>query len=453
MTRKHILLLILIIIIPFFGKSQDRLSFTEVEQKTIDLYYTSQWDSLIIVGNIGLKSGHDYFYLRLRMGVAYFYQEKYTKAITQLEKARSYNSQDDFTNSYLYLSYKYSGRTADAEAIGKILSDTLKTQPMFKKTPLFSGAYLEFGVSPSSNYTPTPLPRTSENVYETSTKSNTLNYGFIGLTNQLTSWLTVFYGYTSLGTSATKTTFEKQLPPLIPKLITTESDIIVTQNQFYVNPRIRLAKGLVLATYFHKINNKSVLQKGSMASTDTTLLFNDGILGISLEKYYRNFVFVGEVSNNNLNNTNHLQTSIGVTWFPLSNLNLYFSTMYSANSAKGPARLFPTNYDKSKSFYLLKAGGKLTGKLWGEVAYYGGNIQDSQIANGFLFFNTPNKYTMMTNATLTLVLKKIKVSLKYQYSSLTSDKESAKMTTPNIIEYSNYSFQKQTITGGLLWNF
>jgi hypothetical protein len=127
--------------------------------------------------------------------------------------------------------------------------------------------------------------------------------------------------------------------------------------------------------------------------------------------------------------------------------------MYSTNNAKGPARLFPVNYDKSKSFYLLKAGGKLTGKLWGEVAYYGGNIQDSQIANGFLFFNTPNKYTMMSNATLTLVLNKIKVSLKYQYSSLTSLKESATLALPNTINYSNYSFQQQTITGGLLWNF
>jgi hypothetical protein len=211
--------------------------------------------------------------------------------------------------------------------------------------------------------------------------------------------------------------------------------------------------GLIVAPYFHKINNKSLLQNGSSTSTDTTLSFNDGILGISLEKYYHNFVIIGEVSNNKLNNTNHLQTSLGLTWFPFSNLNFYLSTMYSANKTKGDSLKVQPNYQKSKAFYLLKIGGKLSRKLWGEVAYYGGNIQDSQIANGFLFFNTPNKFTMMANATLMLVLNKFKISLRYQYSGLQGVKESAKETSPNQLDNSIYSFSQQTITGGLLWNF
>jgi tetratricopeptide (TPR) repeat protein len=449
-----IYIFLLFISVPFFGKAQDTINFVDLDQQTAQYYFSSQWDSVISVGKVGLKNGHDYFYLRLRMGVAYFYQGKFTKAITQLEKARSFNDQDDFTNSYLYLSYKYAGRPADAEVLERKLSDTLKKQPLFKKTPLFSGTYLEFGFSPASNYNPTPIPfGNTTNFYESSTKNNALKYGFVGLTNQITPWLSIFYGYTSLSTSATKYAYEKQLPPLMPKLNTTISDILVSQNQFYLNPRIRLAKGLILATYYHKINNTSVLKKGSTNSTDTTLTFNDGILGVSLEKYFRNFVFVGEISNNKLNNTNHLQTSIAATWFPLSNLNFYLSTMYCSNNAKGPASKFPANYDKSKTFYMMKIGGKLKGKLWGEAAYYGGNIQDSQLANGFLVFSSPNKFTMMTNATLMLVFNKIKVSLKYQYSNLSSTKTFTKITSQNQLEYSNFTFSQQTITGGLLWNF
>lgn len=445
-------ILFLLIAISFWGKSQDTLNFVNIEQQTAQYYFAAQWDSLIIVGNEGLEIGYDYFYLRLRLGVAYYYQGKYSKAIIHLEKARLFNTQDEFANSYLYLSYKYMGRNADAEIIGKTLSDTLRTQPLFKKTPLFSGAYIELGFSPASTYVPTILAKNSPNLSESSTKNNALQYGFVGLINQVTPWLSLFYGYTSLSTSLTKTTYEKQIPPFTPKLNTTLSDISVNQQQFYINPRIRIARGLVVSTYYQKINISSVLQ-GNPPKADTTITFNDGILGISLEKYYRNFVFNGEISNNKLNNINHLQMQLGASWYPLFNQNFYLCANYASNSAKGNAANFSPTYEKRKSFFTVKAGGKLLKNLWGETAYYGGNVQDSQIANGFLFFNTPNNIKMMANATLTVVLNKIKISLKYQFANQTSTKESSTIMNPTTINYSTYSFNQQTITGGLLWNF
>lgn len=449
---------LIIVILLLFGISpafcQDTISFSEVDQKTMQHYYASQWDSVILVGNRGVDAGHDYFYLRVRIGIAYFYQSNYAKAIQHLEKARKYNSTDEFTNSYLYLSYKYMGRSADAEMMGRKLSDTLRSTALFKKPKFFSGFYTELGYSPTTNYSPTPLSRQSPYFTETSTKNNAMTYGFVGLTNQVTPWMTLFYGVTSLGTSLTKYTYENipPLPPLPPKLKTTTTDLTIKMLQFYINSRIRLARGWILIPYYHAIslNGSSGTVTKPRRMDTTSFNSRDAIMGIGFEKYYRNLVFSGEVSSNRFSNKSHLQLQTGVTWFPLSNQNLYLNGAVTYNMAQGVDSLFPPNYEKNKLYVTGKIGGKLFSKLWGETTIYGGNIQDSQIGNGYLFFSNPSSYTMMANATLTLYLKKLKISLKYQFAGLNGTKLSYITTNPITSEF---SFNQQTITGGLLWNF
>lgn len=453
--RKLLLTVTLLLgITPLF--SQDPISFSEVDQQTMQHYFASQWDSVILVGNNGIDAGHDYFYLRVRLGVAYFNQSNFAKAIQHLEKARKFNPSDEFANSYLYLSYKYMGRFADAEMMGSKLSDTLRTNELFKKRPFFSGLYTEIGYSPTCSYTPTPLAKESEFEKESSTKNNLLSYGFIGLNNQVTPWMTLFYGVTSLGTSVTKYTYENlpPLPPLPPKIKTTTTDLSIKMLQFYINCRIRVSRGLIIIPYYHAISSSGSSVENIRPRRMDTTSFNsrDAIMGIGFEKYYRNLVFLGEVSSNRFSNKSHLQLQTGITWFPRSNQNLYLNGAVTYNMAQGADSLSTPNADLNNLYVSGKIGGKLFSKLWGETAFYGGNIQNSQIGNGYLFFSTPNNYTMMGNATLTLILKKVKLSLKYQYAGLTGTKESFKPTDTNPIT-SEFSFYQQTITGGLLWNF
>lgn len=446
-----IYIFLLLISVSFLGRAQDTINFVDLDQQTTQHYYASQWDSVILVGKLGLKNGHDYFYLRVRMGIAYFYQEKYTKAITQLEKARSFNDQDDFTNSYLYLSYKYSGRVADAEVLERKLSDTLRAQPLFEKTPFFSGMYTEVGYSPTTSYTPIPLAKESDYFKETSAKNNSLKYAFVGLTNQVTPWMTLFYGITSLGTSLTKYTYQKQLPPLLPKLTSTNLNIKLFQ--FYLNSRIRICRGLIITPFYHSISmsgSSGVTTRPRQIDT-SSFKSKDAIMGVGFEKQYRNFVFSSEVSNNRFNEIKHLQLQAGITWFPYFNQNLYLYGAFTYNTTEKIDSQFPPFYEPNKLYITAKVGGKLFSKLWGETAFYGGNIQDSQIGNGYLFFSNPSSYTMVANATLNLILSKVKISLKYQYAGLKGLKESFISDSNSIT--SQFLFNQQTITGGLLWSF
>ena len=101
---------------------KNAIEFTTVENGTLKYFNSGQFDSLIIVGKAALKNKLDYFYLRYRMGYAYFNKNRFRQAAKQFEKARQFNSLDESTLLYLYYSYKYSGNEAEAMTMSKNIS-------------------------------------------------------------------------------------------------------------------------------------------------------------------------------------------------------------------------------------------------------------------------------------------------------------------------------------------
>ncbi len=53
---------------------------------TYQYYLEQKWDSIIIIGKQAIKSDIDFYYLRYRMGRAYFQTENYALAILNFEK-------------------------------------------------------------------------------------------------------------------------------------------------------------------------------------------------------------------------------------------------------------------------------------------------------------------------------------------------------------------------------
>jgi len=70
--------------------------------QTYQLYNEENWYQLTEVGQEAVKNGLDYFYLRIRMGIAYFHLKNYRKAATHLEKALDFNGADASALEYLY---------------------------------------------------------------------------------------------------------------------------------------------------------------------------------------------------------------------------------------------------------------------------------------------------------------------------------------------------------------
>jgi tetratricopeptide (TPR) repeat protein len=127
--------LYLIVFSLFFLKSfsQEKIDATQIETQTLEFYNNKNWNSLIAVGNVAIKNGSDYFYLRMRVGIAYYEQKNYCLAIEHFSKAVEFNTTDDLANEYLYYSHIFLGKEEEARKLSAAFSTELKEKLGLKK--------------------------------------------------------------------------------------------------------------------------------------------------------------------------------------------------------------------------------------------------------------------------------------------------------------------------------
>ena len=65
--------------------------------KTYQNFIDGDWDLLIQEGNQALKQGLDFYYLRYRLGVAYYMKKNYIKALKHFEQADFYYAKAYFS--------------------------------------------------------------------------------------------------------------------------------------------------------------------------------------------------------------------------------------------------------------------------------------------------------------------------------------------------------------------
>ena len=75
--KNHITLLFFLVAISN-GIAQDSLNSASVEQKSYQLYVDKNWSELIKFGKIAIHNGFDYYYLQLRVGIAYYEKKNYS---------------------------------------------------------------------------------------------------------------------------------------------------------------------------------------------------------------------------------------------------------------------------------------------------------------------------------------------------------------------------------------
>lgn len=121
---RYIILVFSVLQVSLFAqKSKD---FTYVDSLTYSYYKSGNWDSLIKLGNEAIRSNIDYKYLRQRLGYAYFVNGNYSTARINFEKAKSWDSYDQFTLEYLYYSCLNTGKSEYTGIAVKNFSPELK---------------------------------------------------------------------------------------------------------------------------------------------------------------------------------------------------------------------------------------------------------------------------------------------------------------------------------------
>ena len=248
--RNCFTVLFFVLIFNSIANSQDDLNIDSVDNKSSYLFQNKKWDELISFGNKALKRNVETYFLRVRLGVAYFKKENYFNAIPEFERAVEIGYQDENVLEYLYNSYLKTGRTEDAAYIFSSFSESGKNRikPLNNSFAenIFTGIEYEFSNDESRN-TNTDLDG-NENKYGEQTILRNSILVTAGLNQLPIDRMNIFYDYTYFNSGKTKIIMRNN-----EKI---SDDYQEIQNRFYNRFDILAANGLVISPAGHYISKK-----------------------------------------------------------------------------------------------------------------------------------------------------------------------------------------------------
>ncbi len=421
--------------------AQKTINYPTIDRITYSQYMKGSWKELIKTGKTALKNDVDFYYLQVRMGIAYYELKKYRKAIPYFEKSRKSNRTNELVNEYLYYSYLFSGRENDARKLTKELSAELKTKLGVKVNPIISAISLDFRTENFDDY---QAKNITGGLLEQDVR-NDYSYFSFGINhliknNQKFSWS---YSRINIGT----TVFD------IDDLNDQVADNIdLDQNEFYFNYQNQLNYGLNLMIAANILNIGSTSSVtvasggpgqggGGMVTIDTRLATTEVVGFLALRKDLANVKIGLNTSISNIDNNMQIQPGIDFTWYPLSNTNIYLATNASY-------RLEKTNNQWNNEPIIKQAIGFRLLSFYFEPSITYGNIINYTEQNAFIINNDndviSDRYEFLVYGSL--VENRLNLFVKYQNYFKTN-------TYLLNGESNEISYQNQTITGGIKWSF
>ena len=378
--------IIALILFSYLGSyAQVIIDFAWYDKHTYQLYQEKSWTRLIELGHSAIKDGHDFFYLRMRLGIAYYEQEKYRSAITQFEKALKFNN-DPIAAEYLYFSYKLSGRLMDANLVYAKYKNQLSAREISGTNGFITGIYAETGLKILS-------PGNAE--------YGNLLYVHAGAEQQLGSRINLYHGFMHYS----QNTYQyESVPGYGPGgIVQVETKRKYVQNEYYFRALIPVIKGLHLIGSLHTQAITDTIQYSNFAYTaglSSSLSFLDLSLAYGSSR-------IGGIY--------HHQTSAGLTFYPVMNQNFYLQSILTYHNTE----------EVSNFIFYQKIGLRTGEKTWFE--FYGsfGDMRNVQEFDGFFVYNINNHLNTRIGVTgIFLIGKKVKLVVGYtneNYTELDTD--------------------------------
>jgi hypothetical protein len=405
--------------------------FAHYDSITWNQYRQKEWKALNDSAKKAFSQGINYYYLRMRAGIAHFERKNYLKALSQFKKASLLNNIDPLVKEYIFYSLLYSGRRADALLFYYNNISALESRVQFQKKAIKS-------ISIDATYQMTTEQDPQFNVEENTTGSQIIPQNFYTagffIDHELSKRLILFHGgsflrknnYTLSQISASSETFNR----------------FINQYQYYGGLGINTEAGIYITTAFHflKYNSASTGLSGLNLGTET----GTHLIRISALKPFSLFKTTAGFTYSKLNHGTQYQGDISIIYFPLANLDFYLSGNYYLINENLP------DQNKIRSAYRTTLGFKIIDHVWTEADYFWGEIKNMSVNEAYIVYN--GLETINRKADLSLIVPGnnitfiIKASLINYSSKFFLD--SGFETEINTLNFNSLSF-----TGGIKWTF
>jgi len=468
--------------------SQQEYDYRKIDSITYKAYLTGAYDTLISTGKKAIKSDIDYYYLRQRIGIAYFKKNNFRAASRQFEAAAQFNPENTITQNYLYYSFLYSGQFPEASYFADKLNANMREMSGIPKQGVFRSVVIETGPEFSDNFKVNEfgrLPGGQELQYQDLYGNR--YYTSLGLSLQLSPRLNLNAAFKNLIIDKkTSIQYARYSPDSIvqhewgfskyfpekPGIESSEYDYRLVQNSAYLRSGLYLGKGWSVAPAIHYIHfntKKVVIQNNSrsvqdtayyIASSDSVSYFQYELIDLQLSAQdYRDDLFVISLGINkrvsvfdlgmfgswsNMYGRSQYQYGIKVAYFPLGNLWLYGITGVKGLTDKGDTRIIVDQM----------VGGRLTGFLWAEAFGAFGNLKGTNESDAFLVYNITDDINLKAGMNLIFVISpKVRLTLRYQYLQKTGFRYTYGQGNNPGEKVQDIDYTNQSIIGGIKWTF
>lgn len=348
--RKYLTTTALLLTLSVAVFAQD--DFISLDKQSYDCYMRGDYKNLKKVGNELLAKGIDYYYLRMRLGILAYNNQRYPSAVRHFKRALDLSLMDTISREYIYFSYLFSGRDADANLYLESIpwdkrNSTLQSIAKPGLVDLFAGGSIT--AYNGTSY----IPSIVSNQYYEDVKDG---LGFsAGLASYFSSHLKADFVYSRYQKSGT--VYSSQSPA--------GRNLDFVQNQVYAKLTEYLFPGWAISGFGHLAlysDGRSVSQQGNGRSSKQTKTEYIGGVGLSKSGWK---VRVGaNVSFSNFSGSSQTRGEGYLTYLPFGNLNLYLTSggMYQTDKHWG------NSYQVNQ-----EVGFKVFKFLWMELGVVGGD--------------------------------------------------------------------------------
>jgi len=409
----HKTTLVLMIAILFFsvkGEAQKK-NFSYFDSLTYNQYQSKEYKKLIKTGKEALHSGFDYYYLRMRIGIALYNRQEYRLAIPHFEKALTF-SDNDIAMEYLYYSALWGGEPLKAQKLVNSMSEALKSKLGVKEKGILS-TNIDMALLNKSEDIPDDFEYpANEDGYQVIPKQffNTS----LSLSHKAGSGASMSHMLTYLHKSNSKYAYSSDYSPAPNDPYFPYNDNFSTnQFQYYLSSSVTLGRGWNFMLGGHaaaiatpKYTYGSMFYRGQIQYSyeQTTDWSFDFALSASMLKNFSRMSVEGEIAIMSMNDKFIVQPAVILRLYPLGNMNLYTESLFSYSIR-----------ENSKFFQQQRLGFKVLDHLWLEGMYFSGDISGFTLNNGSMFFNGLEEVNSMAGGQMIIPTKtRFSLSLGYQ---------------------------------------
>lgn len=426
---KQIVCIILLWFVATVNAQKPAESFKKIDSTTYALYLKKDWKSIIAEGKKANKEGIDFYFLKVRMGIAYFKENKLFSAIPFLEKAYALDLNNLVVQDYLYWAYRSSGLVMESRLFYDKMETSLKEKINLQK-PLINDISLNVLATNNIDY---------DDMIASEGDSETIDYRFIRKNQQMFSLamshplfkrVNLFHQFTYIPTSSAQ--------QLNVNGILENETYTGLETRYYADVTFAFGKKWYFDVFVNVISGKYDDLNPIDETSASEIKYNNFVFGGAITKasnYMRNSV---NVSVSDLNGFNQFQVGYSMFLYPLgSTIFVPFGSLQYKNQDKDSNIIYTAGVSVTINKILLTGFGTV------------GNMNNYTANNAIIVYNQPATGLNEFGGSIKYFNKNSVLKVGYSFMNMENNYYDENFT----ITSNKFEFNQQNLIVGITWIF